>query len=138
MAAGDPMAYRVSLDTLRGILDVRYWDCVPVEQRQAAFEQTSALLAEGAPRRILIDFSGARQTAEPLSRVSDFASRLAADEVLRQCRIAFIGPASSRFNIALETLSSARGYAFRRFFDREEGLAWLHERDRARVPRQAG
>ena len=60
MAAGDPMAYRVSLDTLRGIIDVRYWDCVPVEQRQAAFEQTSALLAEGAPRRILIDFSGAR------------------------------------------------------------------------------
>ena len=138
MAAGDLMAYRVSLDTLRGIIDVRYWDCVPVEQRQAAFEQTSALLAEGAPRRILIDFSGARQTAEPLSRVSDFASRLAADEALRQCRIAFIGPASSRFNIALETLSSARGYAFRRFFDRDEGLAWLHERDRERVPRQAG
>ena len=132
------MAYRVTLDTLRGVIDVRYSDCVAVEQRQAACEETCALLEQGAPRRILIDFTKARQAAEPLSRVSDFASRLAADEALRQCRIAFIGPASSRFNIALETLSSARGYAFRRFFDREEGLAWLHERDRERVPPQAG
>lgn len=138
MGAGEPMTYRVALDTLRGLIDVRYWDCVAVEQRQMAFEETRELLARGAPRRILIDFSAACQPAEPLAKVSDFASRLAADEALRQCRIAFIGPASSRFNMALETLSSARGYAFRRFFDREEGLAWLHDREPAPVPHPAG
>ncbi|MFP7723385.1 hypothetical protein [Lysobacter sp. A3-1-A15] len=117
------------MDTLRGIIDVRYWDCVPVEQREAAFKETSALLGEGAPCRILIDFSNARQTAEPLARVSGFASRLAADEMLRQCRIAFVGPETSRFNMALETLAGARGYAFHRFFGRGDALEWLHGSD---------
>ena len=132
------MAYRVTLDTLRGVIDVRYSDCVAVEQRQAACEETCALLEQGAPRRILIDFTKARQAAEPLSKISGFASRLAGDNALRRCRIAFVGPEASSFNIALETLSSARGYAFQRFFSRADALAWLHEKDLASAPRQAG
>ncbi|OHE83528.1 MAG: hypothetical protein A2579_01695 [Lysobacterales bacterium RIFOXYD1_FULL_69_11] len=128
------MAYRVTLDTLRGNIDVRYWDCVAVEQREAACQETCELLEQGAPRRILIDFTQARQVAEPLSKISGFASKLAADDALRQCRIAFVGPETSSFNVALETLSSARGYAFQRFFCRADAQAWLHERDRAPAP----
>ena len=131
------MAYRIRVDTLRGVIDVHYRDCVAVAQREAACQETCVLLEQGAPRRILIDFTQARQAAEPLSRISGFASKLAADDALRQCRIAFVGPESSSFNIALETLSSARGYAFQRFFCRADALAWLHERD-TQSPRQAG
>ena len=132
------MAYRIRVDTLRGVIDVRYSDCVSVEQREAARRETCALLAQGVPKRILIDFTQARQAAEPLSRISGFASTLAADDALRQCRIAFVGPETSSFNIALETLSSARGYAFQRFFGRADAVAWLHVREPAPAPRQAG
>ena len=119
------MAYEVTCNDPLQLVDVRYFDCVSVEQRGAAMDETLAILRDTGIRRIAIDYDRARLRDDPVATMSAFATRIATDAALRQCRIAFIGRAGHQFNITIETLSSARGYGARRFFDRDSALAWL-------------
>ena len=104
---------------------MRYFDCVSVEQRGAAMDQTLVILRDSGIRRIAIDYDQARLRDDPVAIMSAFATRIATSAELRQCHIAFIGRRGHQFNITIETLASARGYGARRFFDRDSALAWL-------------
>jgi len=119
------MAYEVTRNDPLQLVDVRYFDCVSVEQRGAAMDETLAILRDTGIRRIAIDYDQARLRDDPVATMSAFATRIATNAQLRQCHIAFIGKAGHQFNITIETLSSARGYGARRFFDRGSALAWL-------------
>jgi hypothetical protein len=119
------MAYAVTRNDPLQLVDVRYFDCVSVEQRGAAMDETLAILRATGIRRIAIDYAQARLRDDPVATMSAFATRIATNAALRQCHIAFIGKAGHQFNITVETLSSARGYGARRFFDRDSALAWL-------------
>lgn len=119
------MAYTVTRDEQLQLIDVRYFDRVTIAQRSAAMDETLVILRETDLRRIAIDFDEARVGSDLFQDTNAFATRVATEPLLRQCRIAFIGAASNRFNAVLEPLSDARGYGFRRFFDRTSALAWL-------------
>lgn len=119
------MGYTVTRNEPLQLIDVRYFDRVTIAQRAAAMDETLEILRETEIRRIAIDFDEARGGSDPFQDTNAFATRVATDALLRQCRIAFVGTATNRFNAVLETLSDARGYGFRRFFDRPSAIAWL-------------
>ena len=119
------MAYEVTCNDQLQLVDVRYFDCVSVEQRGAAMDETLAILRDTGIRRIAIDYDQARLRDDPVATMSAFATRIATNAELRRCHIAFIGRRGHQFNITIETLASARGYGARRFFDRDSALAWL-------------
>ena len=121
------MAYEVTCNDALQLVDVRYSGCVSVEQRGAAMDETLAILRDTGIRRIAIDYDQARLRDDPVATMSAFATRIATNAELRQCHIAFIGRRGHQFNITIETLSSARGYGARRFFDRDSALAWLRD-----------
>ena len=119
------MAYEVTCNDPLQLVDVRYFDCVSVEQRGAAMDETLVILRDTGSRRIAIDYDQARLRDDPVATMSAFATRIATSAELRRCHIAFIGRRGHQFNNTIETLSSARGYGARRFFDRDSALAWL-------------
>jgi hypothetical protein len=119
------MGYAVTRNEPQQIIEVRYFDLVTVAERAAAMDETLVILGATSLRRIAIDFNDARAGIEAFQDTNAFATRVATNALLRQCRIAFVGAASNRFNVVLETLSDARGYGFRRFFDRPSAIAWL-------------
>jgi len=119
------MAYTVTRNDRLQMVDVLYFDGVSVLQRGAAMDETLAILAASDIRRIVIDYDQARLHGDPLAVISAFATRVATNAELRLCRIAFVGRRGHTFNLPLETLSSARGYGFQRFFDRDSAIAWL-------------
>ena len=119
------MAYEVTQNDPLQLVDVRYFDCVSVEQRGAAMDETLVILQAAGFRRIAIDYDQARLRDDGVVTMSAFATRIATNAALRQCRIAYVGKRGHHFNVTIETLSSARGYGARRFFDRDSALAWL-------------
>lgn len=119
------MAFAVTRNDPLQLVDVCYFDSVSVNQRDAAMDETLAILRATDIRRIAIDYDQARLRDDPVAVMSAFATRIATNAELRQCRIAFIGRHGHQFNIVVETLSSARGYGARRFFDRHSALEWL-------------
>lgn len=119
------MGFTVTRNEPLELVDVRYFDRVTIAQRAAAMDETLVILRETAIRRIAIDFDEARAGSDPFQDTNAFATRIATHALLRQCRIAFVGAATNRFNAVLETLSDGRGYGFRRFYDRNEAIAWL-------------
>lgn len=119
------MAYEVTCNDALQLVDVRYFDCVSVEQRGAAMDATLMILRATGIRRIAIDYDQARLRDDPVAIMSAFATRIATNAELRECRIAFIGRARHQFNLTVETLAGARGYGARRFFDRDSAVEWL-------------
>ena len=119
------MGFEVNHDAARGIIDVRYFDRVKVADRSAAMDQTLMILGATGVRRIAIDFNAARAGDDVFQDANAFATRIATNAALRQCRIAFIGAQSNRFNVVVETLAEGRGYGFRRFFERQPAVDWL-------------
>lgn len=119
------MAYEISRNDALLMVDVRYFGCVSVEQRGAAMEETLAILDATGIRRIVIDYELARLRDDPVTTMSTFATRIATNALLRECRIAFVGRPGHQFNITVETLAAARGYGARRFFERDSAIAWL-------------
>ncbi|MFD0739835.1 hypothetical protein ACFQZQ_11130 [Lysobacter koreensis] len=119
------MAYEVKKDEQLEMVDVRYSDRVPVAERVLALDETLEILRATEIRRILIDYDRARLPDDPIPTQSGFATLIATNAELKRCRIAFVGRAGHTFNIAVENMSSARGYSFERFFDRDSALAWL-------------
>lgn len=119
------MAYEVTRNDALRLVEVRYFDCVSVEQRRAAMAETLAILRVTGIRRIAIDYDLARLRDDPVATLSAFATRIATNAELRECRIAFVGRRGHQFNVAVETLASARGFGARRFFDRDSAVAWL-------------
>lgn len=120
------MAYTVTRDDQLQLVNVRYFDRVTVAQRGAAMDETLVILGESDLRCIVIDFDEALTGSDLFQDTNAFATRVATEPMLRQCRIAFVGAATNRFNNVLEPLSDARGYGFKRFFDRPSAIAWLH------------
>lgn len=119
------MTYAVHRNDPLQLVDVHYSDCVSVQQRGAAMDETLEILRASDIRRIAIDYDQARLYDDPVATMSAFATRIATNAELRECRIAFIGRAGHQFNFTVETLASARGYGARRFFDRASALDWL-------------
>ncbi|MGH8076744.1 MAG: hypothetical protein ACREPE_05395 [Lysobacter sp.] len=119
------MAYVVTRNEDLQMIDVRYFDRVTVAERAAAMDETLVILRESALRRIAIDFNDARAGSDFFQDTNAFATRVATNALLRECRIAFVGAATNRFNAVLESLSDARGYSFQRFFDRAAAIVWL-------------
>jgi len=127
------MAYEVTRNDPLQLVDVRYHDCVSIEQRRAAMDETLLILRTYGYRRIAIDYDLARLRDDGVVAMSAFATHIATNAELRECRIAFIGRQGHQFNVTVETLSSARGYGARRFFDRDSALAWLTAQPAAAV-----
>lgn len=119
------MTFAVELDADHALVRVTYRGTVSIEQRSSAMDRTLALLEQTGYRRILIGFEEALLGGDGLPATNAFATRVATNAALRQCRIAFVGPPSNRFNVAVENLARARGYGFERFFEYEPALAWL-------------
>ena len=119
------MAYEITRNDQLQLVDVRYFDGVSVEQRRAAMDETLAILRTTGIRRIAIDYDLARLHGDPVAVMSAFATRIATNVELRECRIAFVGKPGHQFNLTVETLAAARGYGARRFFDRDSAMAWL-------------
>ena len=119
------MAYEITCNDVLRLVDVRYFDRVSIEQRCAAMDETLAILRATGIHRIVIDYDLARLRDDPVQAMSAFATRIATNAELRQCRIAFVGKQGHQFNLTVETLASARGYGAQRFFDRSSALAWL-------------
>lgn len=119
------MTFAVEPDAGHALVRVTYRGTVSIEQRSLAMDRTLALLEQTGYRRILIVFSQASLGGDGLPATNAFATRIATNAALRQCRIAFVGPASNRFNVAVENLSRARGYGFERFFEYQPALDWL-------------
>ena len=132
------MSYEVTCNDPLQLVDVRYFDCVSVEQRAAAMDATLAILRATDIRCIAIDYDQARLRDDPVATMSAFATRIATSAELRECRIAFIGRAGHQFNLTIETLASARGYGARRFFDRDSAVAWLTAAAPAPAPLEGG
>lgn len=119
------MAYEVSTNHERQLIDVRYSGCVSIENRVTAMNETLGLLDRTGYRRILIDYNQAQTHMDSMASMSRFATLISSNAQLRQCRITFVGDRNQQFNAVIETLADARHYPFRRFYDRESAIAWL-------------
>jgi len=119
------MAYEVETNPYLGLVVCTMWGVVWVEERHAALDATLAQITPGKPYRVLVDMIGASCANDSLEASGVFAQRLASERKLRDCRIAYLYPPTTRINHAVEKLAEARAFRFRRFSALSDALDWL-------------
>jgi hypothetical protein len=118
------MPHSIEVSPYMGLAAVTLWGDVTVEERARALDDTLGRL-HGAPYGILLDFQRARATADSFEASNNFARRLAGEERLRDCRVAYVYAQAGSVNPVVEKLAQARRFRFRRFAAASSAIDWL-------------
>jgi hypothetical protein len=126
------MPHSIEVSPYMGLAAVTLWGEVTVEERARALDDTLGRL-QGAPYGILLDFQRARAVADTFDSCNNFARRLASEERLRDCRVAYVYSQSGNINPVVEKLAQARRFRFRRFAAASTAIDWLLSPRRQRL-----
>jgi len=135
------MSHEVEANPYLGLVTCTLWGEVWLEERAKVLDEVLTHFAQaratGRPHRILIDMIGAHCANEPVEASTAFAERLANEDRLRGCRIAYLYPPGARINQDVEQHAQARAFRFRRFATTTEALDWLLADERVSRPANA-
>lgn len=118
------MPHSIDVNSYMGLAAITLWGDVTVEERAQALDDTLGRL-QGASYGILLDFQRARAAADTFESCNNFARRLAGEERLRECRVAYVYSQSDNVNPVVEKLAQARRFRFRRFAVASTAIDWL-------------
>ena len=126
-ASRDDAAVSTHLQLIEGgqILDVQFDGPLSFSDRSDALASVRPLIQRHPIRRILVDFSEASiNRNEKPGAAGDFTTELARMPFPAGTSIAYVGATRAAAD-PVEWLANAIGLRVRRFYRREEALAWL-------------
>ena len=116
--------HAIETDPHAGLVATTFYGDLHVDERCAALDKVVDVVRHTGLSRVLVDLSLARIAPDGLGAANRLANRLARDEVLEACRIAYVGRPTQQ-DPAVEVLAAAKGFEAGRFPSREQALAWL-------------
>lgn len=119
------MSHVVEVNHYLGLVVVTFRGAVSIEDRSLALDEALVHLDGERCHRLLIDFLGARATADSFKASNDHARRLSSEPKLRSCRIGYVHPQAPTVNHVVEAIAEARGFRFRKFNRVADALDWL-------------
>ena len=118
--------HAIETDPRAGHVATTFYGELHVDERCDVLDQVVELVRRTGLTRLLIDLSLARIAADGLGAANRLANRLARDEVLESCRIAYV-ERPMQHDPAVQVLASAKGFDAERFRSREQAVSWLLE-----------
>lgn len=118
--------HAIETDPNVGLVATTFYGDLHVDERCAALDKAIEILRNTGMSSLLIDLSLARIAPDGLTAANRLANRLARDDVLDGCRIAYV-ERPLQHDPAVQVLASAKGFAACHFPTREQAMAWLLE-----------
>jgi hypothetical protein len=122
--------HAIETDPDVGLVATTFYGDLHVDERCAALDKAVEILRSTGMSSLLIDLSLARIAPDGLTAANRLANRLARDDVLEGCRIAYVARPLQQ-DPAVQVLATAKGFAASHFPSREQALAWLTEQAEA-------
>ena len=119
------MSYKLARDDTRAVIVVKYHGATSLRDRVAAVNDSIALLRQSGYRRVLVDISAARLSFESPDDESAFAEFISNNEVLKQCKTAFLAGTDQHSNDFIEILASAKHHNLDHFTHIDAAYEWL-------------
>lgn len=116
--------HAVETDPRAGLVATTFYGELHVDERCAAMDKAVDLIRRTGVNRLLIDLSLARIAPDGLGAANRLANRLARDEVLDACRVAYVERPMQQ-DPAVQILATAKGFDSKHFSSREQAVAWL-------------
>ena len=118
--------HAIETDTDAGLVATTFYGDLHVDERCAAMDKAVAILRNTGISSLLVDLSLARIAPDGLGAANRLANRLARDEVLESCRVAYVERPLQQ-DPAVQVLATAKGFAASHFASREQAISWLLE-----------
>lgn len=120
--------HAIETDPHYGLVATTFYGDLHVDERCAVLDKVVDVVRHTGLSRVLVDLSLARIAPDGLGAANRLANRLARDDILESCRIAYVGR-PMQHDPAVQVLATAKGFESERFPSRGEALAWLLESD---------
>lgn len=121
--------HAIETDPDAGLVATTFYGDLHVDERCAALDEAVAILRNTGISSLLIDLSLARIAPDGLGAANRLANRLARDQVLESCRVAYVERPMQQ-DPAVQVLAPAKGFAAGHFASREQAMAWLLDQPR--------
>ena len=119
--------HAIEIDSEAGLVATTFYGELHVAERCAALAKAVDILRHTGMSSLLIDLSLARIAPDGLAAANRLANRLARNDVLESCRIAYVARPMQQ-DPAVQVLATAKGFEAGHFPSREQALAWLSGR----------
>jgi hypothetical protein len=129
--AREPLNYTIDFDPARNIVSVTYSGRVSLEQRKRAVRQVCDAYAQLSPLKILVDVI-ALEMDLPVEEQMQFGEYLAANEGLRNARVAVLHKSGHNPNVVIDSCAFNKGYLLAEFNRRQNAESWLTKLDLAK------
>jgi hypothetical protein len=117
--------HAISTNECNGVLTSTFSGDVRIEERCDAIDEVVDVARSNHLTKLLFDFSDARLYSESMDSWRLLANRLAHNEVLARCQIAYVVPRWRHFDLAIDVLARGKGFIAEKFDSREAALRWL-------------
>jgi hypothetical protein len=117
--------HAISTNECDGVITSTFTGDVRIEERCEAIDQVVDAAQTHHLTKLLLDFSNARLYSESTDSWRRLADRLAHNEVLARCQIAYVTPRFRHFDLAIDVLARGKGFIAEKFDSREAALRWL-------------
>jgi hypothetical protein len=119
------MAFKITDDKERKIITVKYSGTITIDDRLQAVKEGTDLLCRTGYSSVLVDLSEATIKFKNPEEESKFAMIISSNDVLKNCKTAFLNKPGKRDNDYIEILARTRHYNFKSFTDLNEAYHWL-------------
>jgi hypothetical protein len=116
--------HAIETDPKAGLVATTFYGELHVDERCVALDKAVDIIRHTGMCSLLIDLSLARIAPDGLTAANRLANRLARDDVLEACRIAYVAR-PMQDDPAVQVLANAKGFEAGRFRSREQAMAWL-------------
>lgn len=117
--------HAISTNECDGVVTSTFSGDVRIEERCEAIDQVVDVARTQQLTKLLLDFSHARLHAESMEAWWRLTDRLAHNDVLARCQIAYVVPRWRHFDLAIDVLARGKGFIAEKFDSREAALRWL-------------
>lgn len=121
------MSYNITVDDQRAMIAIKYAGAVTLEERARGVNDSVALLKSTGYRNMLVDLADSTVAFRDAEEQSNFASLLSSNDVLSQCKTAYLTDPGSHSNDYIEMLAYTRNFKCRHFTDIEAAYRWFAE-----------
>ena len=121
------MSHTLSIDNIKKVLVVIYSGEISFAEREEAVKEGIPLLSKSRCTRVLVDLRAAEMQACNAAEEARFASIISSEEVLRNCRTAFVVRPDQHDNDFIVMRATAKHYSGKQFTDIDAAYQWLAE-----------
>ncbi len=119
------MSYSIAVDDQQTLVVVKYAGTVTLEERARGVNESVVLLNSTGYRNVLVDLSASTVVFRSDEEQSNFATLLSGNEVLRECKTAYLTGHGGHSNDYIEMLAYIRHFKCRHFTDIEAAYQWF-------------